>query len=79
MLLEAMAVVSCINENVREWKDEDLILDQCCQGQKIKEVCEVFPHISIPIFSEALIVKSIPAQSTSMTGHMFCKLSLGIL
>ena len=38
---------------------EDLILDDCSQGQIIKELCELFPDAGVPVFPQTLIVEAI--------------------
>ena len=38
---------------------ENLVIDQCREGQVVKKVGEVFPDISIAIFAQALIVEAV--------------------
>jgi hypothetical protein len=38
---------------------ENLILDDSSQGQIIKELCELFPDVRVPVFPQALIVETI--------------------
>ena len=40
-------------------KAEDLVLDESGQGEKVKEVCEVLPHVGIAIFPKTLIVETV--------------------
>jgi len=39
---------------------EDLVFDDGCKGQIVKKFCELFPHISVAVLSQALVVKSVP-------------------
>ena len=38
---------------------ENLILDDSCQRQIVKEVSQVFPNVSIAILSETFVVESV--------------------
>lgn len=40
-----------------------LVLNESSEGQVIEEVRERLPNICISVFSEALIIKAIPAES----------------
>ena len=40
-------------------KAENLILDDSCQRQVVKEVSQVFPNVSIAILSETFVVESV--------------------
>jgi hypothetical protein len=40
-------------------KAEDLIFNQGSQRQVVEEICEIFPHIGIAVFSETLIVEAV--------------------
>ena len=44
---------------------EDLVLDDRCQGQVIKEFCELFPDIRVSVLSQALIIKTIYLRDLS--------------
>ena len=44
----------------------NLTLNESCKRKIIKKVSEVFPDISISIFSQALIIKSIPEKVTRL-------------
>jgi hypothetical protein len=38
---------------------EDLVIDQCGQGEVVEEVGEVFPNIGVAVFSETLVVEAV--------------------
>jgi hypothetical protein len=38
---------------------EDLVVDKGGEGEVVKKIGEVFPHISIAVFSKALVVESV--------------------
>jgi len=40
-------------------KTENLVVDESSQGQVVKEVGEVFPHVGIAILAQTLVVKTI--------------------
>ena len=44
---------------------EDLVLDDRCQGQVIKEFCKLFPDIRVSVPSQALIIKTIYLRDLS--------------
>ena len=39
-----------------------LVLDVCREGQVVKEVCEVLPHIGVAVLAQALVVEAVPAR-----------------
>ena len=39
---------------------EDGVLDDSSQGQEVEELSELFPDVSIAIFSQALVIEAIP-------------------
>ena len=45
---------------------EDLVVDQGGQGQVVEEVGEVFPHVGVAVFSQALVVE--PVHLRDLTG-----------
>jgi hypothetical protein len=52
-------------ETVYAWGEatvetENLVLNNCCQWEVVKEFCEDLPHISITVFAHALVIKSVP-------------------
>ena len=44
---------------------EDLVLDDCCQGQVIEEFRKLFPDIWVSVLPQALIVKTIYLRDLS--------------
>ena len=44
---------------------EDLILDHSCEGQEVKKISVVFPHVSVAIFAQALIVEAVDLRNLS--------------
>lgn len=40
-------------------KTEDLIVNECGEGEVIEEVSEVFPHVCIAVFPEAFVVEAV--------------------
>ena len=40
-------------------KTEDLTVHQSCEGQIVKQVGEILPHIGIAIFPETLVVEAV--------------------
>ena len=47
-------------------KAENLILDNSCQRQIVEELCELFPDISVAIFSQTLIIEAIPLRKSEL-------------
>ena len=47
---------------------EDLVLNEGGEGKEVEEVSEVFPHVSVAVFSQALIVE--PVHLRNLTGFM---------
>lgn len=39
---------------------EDLVFDNGSKGQIVEKFCELFPHISVAVLSQALVVKTVP-------------------
>lgn len=37
----------------------DLSVDQGCKGQIVKEVCEIFPHVCVAVFPQALVIEAV--------------------
>ena len=55
---------SNVVESIYTWGEtsveaEDLIVDESSKREIVEEICEVFPHICVAIFSETLIVETI--------------------
>jgi len=44
---------------------EDFLLNYSCERQVIKEVSEIFPHIRVSIFPQALVVETINLRDLS--------------
>lgn len=38
---------------------EDLVLDKCGEGEVVEKVGEVFPHVSVAVLAQALIVEAV--------------------
>lgn len=38
---------------------EDLIVDQCGEWEVVKEICEIFPHVRVPVLSQAFVIEAI--------------------
>jgi len=58
--VELSDLIECVNTRREATVEaENLILDHSCQGQVIKEFCELFPDVCVAVLSQALIIKSI--------------------
>jgi hypothetical protein len=44
---------------VRSLRSTDLVLDECCKGEKIEEIGEVPPDVGVPVLPQALVVKTV--------------------
>lgn len=44
---------------------ENLVVDECSEGEIVEEVGEVFPDISIAVFSQTFVVKAIDLGNLS--------------
>ena len=58
--IQLLDVVKC----VQVWRQaaveaEDLVLDDCCERQQVKQVSEVLPNVGISVLPEALVVKAV--------------------
>jgi hypothetical protein len=38
---------------------EDLVFDESSEGEVVEEVGEIFPHVGIAVFAEALVVEAV--------------------
>ncbi len=41
---------------------KDLTFNHCCEWEVVKQLCEVFPDVGVPIFSEALVIEAVPKR-----------------
>jgi hypothetical protein len=46
-----------------------LVLYESGEGQVVKEVCEVLPHICIAVLAQALVIEAVPAAQHSTAEH----------
>jgi len=46
-------------------KAEDLVGNDCSEGEVIKEVSEVLPHVRIAVLAEALVIEAIYLSNLS--------------
>jgi hypothetical protein len=44
---------------------KDLIVDDNTQSEKVEHVCEVVPHVGVPVFPRAFRIKSVRLGDTS--------------
>lgn len=49
-------------------KTEYLAVYKGSQGKVIKQVCEIFPHICIPVFTKAFVIK--PVNLSNLSGFV---------
>lgn len=38
---------------------KDLVLNESCEGEVVEEVGEVFPHVGVAVFAQALVVEAV--------------------
>jgi len=59
--IELANLVKCINARGETTvQTEDLAGDHGRQGQVIEKLCELLPHVGVAVFTQALIVESVP-------------------
>lgn len=56
--------LSDLIEGINTWGEstmeaEDLVLDDSCEWEVIKELCELFPYVSVTVLSQAFIIEAI--------------------
>lgn len=44
---------------------EDLVFDQSSEGEIVEEVGEVFPHVGVAVFAEALVIEAVDLRDLS--------------
>ena len=69
--------LSNLIEGVNTWREttmeaEDLALNNGSQGKVIEKLSELFPHISISILSQTLVIETIPKPQTYKTIDRRC-------
>ena len=52
---------------------EDLVVHQSCEGQIVKQVSEILPHIGIAVFAQALVIEPVHLQVTTLFSSVMIK------